>query len=112
MHTLKLLVLQSILYQNSVVNAQSSSSSAPACATTITPKNAAPSVAAGWRADVVANGLKNPRGMVFDREGALLVVEKETGIVRVRFNKEGGGCVRQEGGTEVVVADLTVSFTV
>ncbi|KAF2638020.1 soluble quino protein glucose dehydrogenase [Massarina eburnea CBS 473.64] len=100
--TKSLLVLQYILCEG-LVRAQSSTVSATACASTISPKNAAPSVAAGWQANVVANNLQSPRGMRFDGEGGLLIVQQEKGIVRVRFNSEAGDCVKQEGATEVVI---------
>jgi len=119
-----LLVLQYILFTSfdvGVVRAQSGSSSAPAssastsasataCESTIAPQHAAPSVAAGWRAEVVANGLSDPRGILFDSEGALLVVEQGTGIARVRFNEEQGSCVRMDGEKEMVIEDENVSL--
>jgi glucose/arabinose dehydrogenase len=112
-----LLVLQYILvtsFDVGFVRAQSgsssaSASSATACASTIAPKNAAPSVAAGWRAEVVASGLSDPRGILFDAEGAMLVVEQGKGVSRVRLNEERGSCVRIEGEKEVVIDDENVS---
>ncbi|KAF2448014.1 soluble quino protein glucose dehydrogenase [Karstenula rhodostoma CBS 690.94] len=85
------------------VRAQSSTASASACASSIAPKNAAPSVASGWRAEVVANGLDGPRAIVFDSEGGLLVVEGKKGISRISFGKGEGGCARGEGDREVVL---------
>jgi glucose/arabinose dehydrogenase len=112
-----LLVLQSILFASfdvGLVRAQSSSSSASAsataCASTIAPQHAAPSVAAGWRAEVVASGLSNPRGILFDTEGALLMVEQGKGVSRVRFNEESGSCIRMDGEKEVVIDDKNVSL--
>lgn len=116
-----LLVLQYILVASldvAVVRAQSGSStasesasaSATACASTIAPQHAAPSVAAGWRAEVVASGLSSPRGILFDSEGAMLVVEQGSGVVRVRLNEEAGSCVRIDGDKETVIEDSSVSL--
>jgi glucose/arabinose dehydrogenase len=56
----------------------------------------APVVAAGYTAKVLINGLKTPRGMLFDSQGNLLIVE------------QGGAGVRlvklADGGTSVCVA--------
>lgn len=91
----------------SVAQAQASSS-APSCTSTITPQNsAAPSVAPGWQAAVVAKNLTSPRGIKFDSQGGLLVVEQEKGIVRLTFGGEGA-CVQGNGST-VVIDDASVS---
>ncbi|KAJ4296663.1 hypothetical protein N0V90_006711 [Kalmusia sp. IMI 367209] len=87
----------------------SASASASACASTITPKHAAPSVASGWRADVVANKLNDPRGLLFDDEGGLLVVEQNRGISRITFNKEQDGCVRKDGDAELIINDASLN---
>ena len=89
----------------------SATASASACAT-LSPKNPAPSVASGWRASVVANGLTEPRVMVFDDEGGLLVSESSRGISRIVFEEgdgEGeGGCVGV-GKAELIIDDEEVS---
>ncbi|KAI4687634.1 uncharacterized protein J4E88_003225 [Alternaria novae-zelandiae] len=68
--------------------AQSTSTGA-ACASPIAPQNGAPSVAPGFRVEVVANGLRDPRGIIFDREGGLLVVEQEHGVSRLSMTGDG-----------------------
>jgi hypothetical protein len=103
------LYLLALAYIALGVRAQSSTADASACASTIAPKNAAPSVASGWRANVVANGFSGPRGIVFDSEGGLLVVEGEKGISRITFNGERGGCVRSEGDSSLIIQDESVS---
>jgi glucose/arabinose dehydrogenase len=51
-------------------------------------------VAKGFTSYVLASGLNSPRGVVFDKEGNLLVVEKTTsGTVTAIKLKEEGGCV-------------------
>lgn len=81
---------------------------ASACASSIAPQNAAPSVAPGFRVEVVANGLRDPRGIVFDGEGGLLVVEQRHGVSRLRLQGDGP-CVRVEGDVQRVVEDDSVS---
>jgi len=98
------------LYIVGGIGAQSSSASASACASTIPPRHGQPSVAAGWNVQVVASGLTDPRGMVFDSEGGLLVVQQGRGIARVRFTEDEGACVRAEGNVEDVFMDEGVRF--
>lgn len=50
-------------------------------------------VGSGWTAQLIANGLTKPRGIVFDNTGALLVVEQGVGILRVMFTDSGGTCL-------------------
>ncbi|KAK4222040.1 soluble quino protein glucose/sorbosone dehydrogenase [Podospora fimiseda] len=63
------------------------------CSNIIVPKNAAPVVAPGWQAQLVAGGLTKPRSIQFDSTGALLVVESGKGISRHRFSDNGGTCL-------------------
>lgn len=52
------------------------------------------SVAKGFTSYLIQSGLANPRGIAFDTEGNLLVVEKTTaGQVTALKLKEDGGCV-------------------
>ena len=87
------------------VNAQTTAS---ACSSSIAPQHAAPSVAPGFKVQVVANGLRDPRGIMFDREGGLLVVEQGHGVSRLRLGGEGS-CVGVEGEVQRVVEDESVS---
>lgn len=84
--------------------AQSTSTGA-ACASRIAPQNGAPSVAPGFRVEVVANGLRDPRSIIFDREGGLLVVEQEHGVSRLTLSGDGT-CA---GDVQMVVEDDSVS---
>lgn len=94
------------------VQAQSTTApaSAAACSSTITPQHAQPSVASGWSAQVVASGLADPRGIVFDQEGHLLVVEQGRGISSLTLTGDEGVCVRAEGDAELIIDDEEVSF--
>lgn len=89
----------------SITAAVSGSSSAAACASTIAPRNGQPSVAPGWQVNVVASGLSEPRGIVFDGEGNLLVVQQGRGVSRLRLTDDEGGCVRVSGQVEDIIAD-------
>lgn len=58
---------------------------------------------------MVANGLTLPRGIAFDSEGGLLVVEMGVGISRVRL-RSPRGCVQVDGAVGRVVEDGAVSL--
>jgi glucose/arabinose dehydrogenase len=79
------------------------------CSSSIAPQHAAPSVAPGFRVQVVANGLRDPRGILFDREGGLLVLEQGHGVSRLRLGGESG-CVSVEGEVQRVVENESVSL--
>jgi glucose/arabinose dehydrogenase len=80
-----------------------------ACEKSIAPQHAAPSVAPGFRVEVVANELRDPRSILFDQQGGLLVVEQGRGVSRLSL-KGDGACVRVEGQVQSVVQDEAVSF--
>lgn len=65
-------------------------------------------MAPGFRVQVVANNLRDPRGLQFDSAGGLLVVEQGHGISRLQLNGDGA-CVRQTGSTKVVIDNNGVS---
>ena len=70
--------------------AQSSSS----CSTTLMPTSSIkPSVASGYQAALVATGVSNPRGIVFDSSGNLLVVQSGSGIASLQLQDSGGTCI-------------------
>lgn len=82
-----------------------------ACEKPIAPQNAAPSVAPGFRVEVVANGLRDPRSILFDRQGGLLVVEQGYGVSRLSLTGDGA-CVRVEGPVQNVIENDSVSLAV
>jgi hypothetical protein len=57
------------------------------------PSYAAPVVSNGWQAQLVANGLTNPRGVLFDSCGNLLVVQQGDSIVHLAFDDGGSTCL-------------------
>ena len=71
-----------------IIYAQSTSSCGPAPSGSIRP-----SVASGYRLQVVATGLSRPRGILLDRSGNLLVVQAGSGVVSVHTLNESNGCV-------------------
>jgi len=62
----------------------------------------APSVAPGYAARLVANGLQSPRSIVFDSKGRLLVVQQGLGIQALTFDDGGGECVSVKSKDDVV----------
>jgi hypothetical protein len=66
-----------------------------------------PAIAAkGFTAQIIAKNLTNPRGIIFDNDGNLLVLEKFRGVTALQL-KEIGNCVSVESITRVV-SDGTV----
>src|SRR4051812_46129214 len=53
----------------------------------------APVLSDGWEATLIANDLKAPRGIIFDSNGGLLVVDKGVGIAHYEFTDGGSGCL-------------------
>jgi hypothetical protein len=75
------------------------------CPAKFTSKTGDPNMSNGFTARVIGNGFNNPRSLLFDSAGHLLVVEKGRGITAVTL--DGGDCVNIVGRTSVV-ADSTV----
>jgi hypothetical protein len=70
-----------------IANAQ-----AATCPENLAPKNGAPVLAPGFQARLIANGLKQPRGLVVDSAGHLLAVQSNVGITSFTL-AETNGCV-------------------
>lgn len=69
-----------------------------------------PSVASGYRWQVVATGLARPRGLAFDDMGRLLVIESDSGNLSAHtLTEDGGGCVTVSS-SKTVVGGMSVSF--
>lgn len=73
----------------------------------ITP-NANPSMASGYTAKVVMNGLKNPREIVFDPLGNLLALEQGGGGVRYIKLTDNGGTDVCSASSKTLINDRTV----
>ncbi|KAF2453974.1 hypothetical protein BDY21DRAFT_292223 [Lineolata rhizophorae] len=81
-----------------------SSSSPTDCSSSLTASYAAPSVASGFAARLVAQDLDRPRSIRFDSAGNLLVVEQGRGGVtglRLRDSGEGAACVEVDERVDV-----------
>ena len=85
--------------------AQSSS-----CSTTLTPANSVqPSVASGYRAQLIATGLSSPRSIEFDKAGNLLVVEQKNGdgsVSVLTLQDNGGTCLSVTSHTTLVTQSV------
>lgn len=79
--------------QTATTAATASAFAASACPTILRPSYDNPVVGSGWTAQLIAQGLTAPRGIAFDRSGALLVVQQGSGIVRMTFADNGGTCL-------------------
>ena len=87
---------------------QSSNIAAASCSPTLTASHAAPSVADGYVARLVANNLTTPRGITFDSQDALLVVEQDSGITALTLVDAGKDCV-SVGSRRTVINDTTLN---
>ncbi|KAF4556607.1 Hypothetical protein D9617_1g084850 [Elsinoe fawcettii] len=95
----------SLLALSCLAAAQSSSSCGPAPSGSIRP-----SIASGYRYQVVATGLSDPRGLAFDRDGNLLVVEQERGRISAhRLSEDSNGCVSVAQSSDVTPDGLELN---
>ena len=96
-----LLLSSSVVGQDSTFTT-TTTAQATACATVLTPAYSAPVAAKGWKAQLIATNLTNPRSIKFDSDGALLVLEARTGLRRLTFNDNGGTCLSVRLSTSVI----------
>lgn len=68
-----------------------------------------PTVASGYSLQVVATGLSRPRGIAFDDQGHLLVVQAGDGIISSHTVSEQNGCVTLGDTTTVVDQGLSLN---
>ena len=100
-----LLLSSLLLFSNFFFTIVYGQSSFAGCSTTLTPtKNIKPSVASGYQAALVATGVRNPRGIVFDSVGNLLVVQSGTGIASLQLQDNGGTCISVKSQKTVLEA--------
>lgn len=109
-YSLLLGVLAVVINSNrATAQTTTSASSAGSCPTVLTSSNYdAPVVGSGYTAQLVVTGLNSPRGLIFDKSGALLVVESGVGITRIKFNDRGGTCLLKDQ-TSALIRDNSVS---
>jgi hypothetical protein len=94
-----LAVVTTILATTSSTFAQSPPSCGPAPSGSIRP-----SIASGYRYHVVATGLSDPRGILLDKVGNLLVVEQGRGVISAHTLSEVDGCVSVNSSSDVTSA--------
>ncbi|GKT44110.1 uncharacterized protein ColSpa_04291 [Colletotrichum spaethianum] len=67
--------------------------SAQECRNNLSPGYKTPVAASGWTFRLVANGLNHPRSILFDQQGALLLVDAGSGIKHLKLIDDGGTCL-------------------
>lgn len=72
------------------------------CTSTLSSSYPAPIVSNGWAFQLVATGLTSPRGILFDSNGGLLVVQQGLGVIHLALSDSGGTCVGVSKTTNVV----------
>ena len=72
------------------------------CASALQPSYPAPSLAPGYTAQLIATNLTKPRGLIFDSQGHLLVVQQQVGITSLVIQDEGDRCLKVSQKSEVI----------
>ncbi|CAH0020551.1 unnamed protein product [Clonostachys rhizophaga] len=72
------------------------------CANTLTVDYPTPAVADGWAFRLVANGFTRPRGLIFDNDGGLLVVDSGVGLIHLTLKDDGGTCLSVSEKTTLI----------
>lgn len=93
-----------------VLHSQSTASQGiGSCSVDLKASYPAPVVAADYNARLISTGLQRPRGLVFDKNSALLVVEFRTGISHVTFSSDDGATCLAVGKTVTLVRDSSLT---
>ncbi|KAH7177180.1 soluble quino protein glucose/sorbosone dehydrogenase [Fusarium sp. MPI-SDFR-AT-0072] len=58
-----------------------------------------------WNYSIIANELRRPRGILFDSEGALIVIDSGNGIIHFELDDEGGTCLQVKKKTTLLKKD-------
>ena len=95
-------MLSKVLFAIAGLQARALAQSCPS----LTADYAAPSVASGYEAKLVAQNLNKPRGLIFDTNNNLLVVEREVGVTAFKV-ESSGSCVTLKD-KKTIVSDGTV----
>lgn len=75
---------------------------AQSCSHSLSPSYPAPVVAEGYAAQLIISGLTKPRSILFDTEGALLVVESGVGITHIALQDDGDTCIGSGNTTRLI----------
>lgn len=81
-----------LLLSSSLASAQSSASQCKI--NSLKTSYPAPVAADGWSYRLVATELSRPRGILFDTDGALIVVDTGVGLVHLELEDQGRTCLR------------------
>lgn len=65
----------------------------------------APVAANGWTYRLIAKDLSRPRGILFDNEGGLIIVDSGAGLVHLKIKDDGGSCLSVEEKTTLLETD-------
>ncbi|KAF9763084.1 hypothetical protein IL306_003251 [Fusarium sp. DS 682] len=65
----------------------------------------APVTADNWNYSIIANELRRPRGILFDSEGALIIIDSGNGIIHFELEDEGGTCLQVRKKTTLLEKD-------
>ncbi|KAK5987769.1 L-sorbosone dehydrogenase-like protein [Cladobotryum mycophilum] len=76
-----------------LLGAHFGSAASDGCSNTLTTSYPAPVAARGWQYRLVANGFTKPRGIAFDQDGGLLVIDSGVGLVHLSLKDEGSTCL-------------------
>jgi glucose/arabinose dehydrogenase len=74
------------------------------CDGALKPQYNVPVAADGWSYQLVANGFKRPRSIVFDPNDAMLVLDARAGIEHITFKDNGGTCLTVDKKTTLVAS--------
>jgi hypothetical protein len=77
------------------------------CDHALAPSYAAPSMAPGYTARLIETGLTKPRGIMFDTEGRLLVVQAGMGLTTMELDDSDDDCVSVRSH-DMLVSDSSV----
>jgi len=83
--------------------------SAQECSVKIKSEYPAPVVAEGWNARLIVSGLAKPRGILFDKNKNLLVVEAGSGIKQIKFASDDTATCLVTGKDKTLITMRTVS---
>ncbi|KAK3333867.1 hypothetical protein B0T19DRAFT_483830 [Cercophora scortea] len=72
------------------------------CANALAPSYEAPVVGDGYSAQLIVAGLSKPRSIIFDTNGALLVVESGRGVTHLDLSDGGGTCLAAKKTTVLI----------
>jgi len=91
-----------ILHSAAIACGVWTSAASAACSTNLKASYPAPVLNDGWSAQLIAQGLTAPRGILFDSNGGLLVVQQGSGIIHFTWTDDGSTCLTDPQKTFLV----------